>query len=415
MELWKRDRPIIESLLEIDVYKLLMLNFIDRFYPNLEARFTLKNRTNGVEIAKYIDKRELEDQLAHVAGLRFSGTDVAYLRTWGVFPEHFLRGLSGLRLPPLSVAKYHCGGALKLDVSARGRWSEVTLWETIVLAIVNELYTRGYVRKQGLSEQELVQMGIDRLEEKMKILMKNLGVRFAQFGLRRRFSGAWEEYITRVLANAVPKSMVGVSNIRLARDLGVEAVGTNAHELPMALYALARHASDEAARQAPYEVLRQWQMLYGQRLLVMLPDTFGTDSFLDGLSRQYALDWRGSRQDSGDPYAYGEKWLAFYKKHGIDARDKLIIFSDGLDAGKMVSLYERFSPHINVSFGWGTNLTNDLGVPPLSLVMKLAEAAGNPATKLSDNIAKATGPEEEIRVAKRIFGYDVAFNEQPMY
>lgn len=415
MKLWNRDRPIIDSLLEIDVYKLLMINFIDRFYPNLEVQFVFRNRTKGVEIAKYIDKKELEDQLVHVAGLRFSGADVAYLRTWGVFPEHFLRGLPGLRLSPLSVAKYRCVDALELDVSARGRWSEVTLWETIVLAIVNELYTRGYARKHGLSEEYLSQKGLVRLQDKINVLQKHPGVRFAQFGLRRRFSGMWEKHVTEAMRTCVPESMVGVSNVRLARDLGVEAVGTNAHELPMALYALARHESDEAARQAPYEVLRKWQMLYGQRLLVMLPDTFGTDSFLDGLSRQYALDWRGFRQDSGDPYAFGDRALAFYKKHGIDARDKLIIFSDGLDVEKMCDLYKHFSPHINVSFGWGTNLTNDLGIPPLSNVMKLASAAGRPTVKLSDNIAKATGPDEEIESAKRIFGYDVSFREQPKY
>lgn len=420
MQLWKRDRPIIESLLEIDVYKLLMLNFIDKFYPNLETRFQFMTRTQHAHVAAYVDADELRRELEQVMKLRFSESEAAYLRTWGVFPESFLRTLPDMKLAD-DLHILRVDDTEKYIITVKGRWTETTLWETIVLAIVNELYTRGYAKAHGLSESELIREGDRRFLDKMDALAGYPRLTFAQFGLRRRFSGAWENHVTNLIvgyefnAKNYRQHLIGVSNVRLARDLGVEAVGTNAHELPMALYAFARHASNEAARQAPYEVLRQWQMLYGQRLLVMLPDTFGTDSFLDGLPRQYALDWRGSRQDSGDPYAYGEKWLAFYKKHGIDARDKLIIFSDGLDVEKMVGLYERFSPHINVSFGWGTNLTNDLGIPPLSNVMKLAAAAGRSTVKLSDNIAKATGPEDEVRAAKRIFGYDVAFNEAPTY
>ena len=413
MRLWNRDRPIIDSLLEIDVYKLLMLNFIDRFYPNLDVRFEFKNRTKNVRLTDYIDEGELREQLRHVEGLHFTEGDVTYLRRWGVFPEYFLRQLTQVQLSPLYVKRDHEAGTY--SIQADGLWTEATLWETIVLAIVNELYTRGYVEKHGLSERTLSQEGDRRLAEKIQMLREHSQVKFAQFGLRRRFSAPWEEYVTRRLLNETPLSVVGVSNVRLAHDLGVEAVGTNAHELPMALYALARHESNEVARQASYEVLRKWQMLYGQRLLVMLPDTFGTTSFLDSLPRQYALDWRGFRQDSGSPVTFGEMVLDFYQKQGIDPRDKLIIFSDGLGIRKMLVLHECFSPKIGVSFGWGTNLTNDLGVPPLSLVMKLAEAAGRPTVKLSDNIAKATGPIAEIEIAKRIFGYDVSFNEQPRY
>ena len=421
MNLWRKDRPIIESLMEIDVYKLLMLNFIDRYYLNLETRFDFRNRTKGVRLGAYIDFSELERELQHVATLRFTKEDVSYLRAWGIFPEHFLRSLPTRRLSPISLKQTDVIGT-GFNICAFGTWSEATLWETFVLAIVNELYTRGFARAHNLSEHDLAREGTKRLAAKLNTVCAHPGLKFAQFGLRRRFSGLWEDHVTKVLAEEGPGPhrdyrgyVAGVSNVHLARTYDFEAVGTNAHELPMALYALARHESDEVARQSPYEVLRKWQMLYGQRLLIMLPDTFGTDAFDAELSRQYLIDWRGFRQDSGDPFAFANKKIALYHRHHIDPRGKLIVFSDGLGAQKIVNLHTMFHHQIGVTFGWGTDLTNDLGIPPLSLVMKMQEAAGRPTVKLSDNLAKATGDSSEVEVAKRIFGYTNEFTEQPKY
>ncbi|MEK7628301.1 MAG: nicotinate phosphoribosyltransferase [Patescibacteria group bacterium] len=415
MRLFRTDEPIIKELLEVDVYKLTMLAFITRYYPNLRVAFRFKNRTKGLDLREYIDEGALCDELGHVATLRFTEKDVAFMRGWKIFPEHFLRTLPSVQLAPLDPILWHRSRTGEMEISCEGLWSEVTLWETIVLSIVNELFARGYAKKYGLNECDLASQGNARISRKFEILHANPGITFAQFGLRRRFSGPWEEHVTRRLVSGVPECIAGVSNVRLARDLGLEALGTNAHELPMALCTLARHESDETARQSVYAMLERWQMLYGERLLVMLPDTFGTDAFLAELPRKYAVDWRGFRQDSGDPFAFGEKVIAFYKRQGVDPRDKLIIFSDGLTVEKIVKLYRQFKWRIQVTFGWGTDLTNDLGVPPLSLVMKLMSAAGRPAVKLSDNIAKATGDIGEVGEIRRIFRYSSHFNEQPIY
>ena len=258
-------------------------------------------------------------------------------------------------------------------------------------------------------------MGRINFSKKVDILKQNPEVTFAQFGKRRRASKLWEEHVTQVMLQEVPNQMIGVSNVALARKLGVPAIGTNAHELPMALYALARHASDEDARNAPYVVLEKWQRLYGHKMLIALPDTFGTETFLKGMERRYLQDWRGFRQDSGDEIAFGERIIKEYEQNDIDPKDKLIIFSDGLNVNKMVDLHNRFAGRINVTFGWGTNLTNDIDIQNLSLVMKLVEAAGNPAVKLSDNLNKAVGSEVEVQEAKRIFGYTNTFREKVTY
>jgi len=240
-------------------------------------------------------------------------------------------------------------------------------------------------------------------------------LRGSQFGLRRRFSGPWEQQMTETLL-AETSFLSGVSNVRLARELGVEAQGTNAHELPMAAYAYARAKSNFDARASVYGVLADWQALYGQTALIMLPDAYGTDAFLEKLPDQYVYDWRGFRQDSGDAVEFGGKVIKLYQKYGIDPMEKLVIFSDGLNPERMLKLAAHFAGRINITFGVGTNLSNDFGlIKPLSLVMKLTNVNGLPTVKLSDNVAKATGNPTEVEVAKRIFGYTTTFEEEVVY
>ena len=233
--------------------------------------------------------------------------------------------------------------------------------------------------------------------------------------MRRRFSGRWEDKVTDLMLSETT-NITGVSNVYLAQHFGVEPVGTNAHELPMAEYAIARHMGPNAVRDAPYQVLKRWQKLYGHKALIMLPDTFGSEAFLRDLPPDIARQWRGYRQDSGDPVQKGNLYIKDYVRRGIDPRDKTILFTDGLDCQTMLHLYNLFNQLIQVGFGVGTNFTNDLGlISPLSIVMKLIEAAGNPTVKLSDNVTKAMGPASEIEVAKSIFGYQNQFNQATTY
>lgn len=409
--LWQKDAPIIRSALETDVYKILMLYYISEYYPYLQVKWAFKNRTVAVPLAQYVPLAQLREELQAVTQLRFTDDDVAYLRSWGMFPESFLRQLQELRLSMPYLAEQDG----QLFIEATGSWMETTLWEIYILAIVAELYGRGKAAAENISETALTTEGMKRLEEKVAFLDRHPELQLSLFGLRRRFSGNWEDIVTEAMVSGT-KSVIGVSNVFLAKKYGVEAVGTNAHELPMAEYAVARHLSPNAVRRAPYQVLKRWQELYGHKALIMLPDTFGTDAFLRDLLPQYAWQWRGYRQDSGDAVAIGEKYIADYERRGIDPRDKLVLFTDGLDLERMQQLHATFAGRIGVGFGVGTNFTNDLGlVKPLSIVMKLREAAGNSTVKLSDNLAKAMGPEAEIVEAKQLFGYQGRFTEATTY
>jgi nicotinate phosphoribosyltransferase len=173
--------------------------------------------------------------------------------------------------------------------------------------------------------------------------------------------------------------------------------------------------SDDTIRASHNRVLREWWEEYGVGLSIALTDNYGTDFFFRDMTAEQARVWKGLRQDSGDPMAFGEKAIAFYERHGIDPREKLIVFSDGLDLGTIVKLADHFAGRIRVSFGWGTNLTNDVGFEALSLVIKVIEAHGHPTVKLSDNLAKATGEAPDIEHFKRIFGHTVTTFEECRY
>ena len=410
--LWKKDEPIYTSWLETDVYKILMSNSIFRYNTNLRATFSFINRTD-VDLLRYVDIEQLKEELAHVASLRHREDEISHLMSWGMFQSAFPKNLRELKHEMPEVSKTAAG---KLAVEASGLWSHSSPWEIPTLAVIAELYGRGRAKDEGYSEADLYRQGMERLMEKVAFFNAHPYLHGSQFGLRRRFSSLWERKMTEVLLNETT-FLTGVSNVWLARELGVEAQGTNAHELPMAAYAYARSKSNFDARQSIYKVLSDWQELYGQKALVMLPDTYGTDAFLKKLPDNFAYDWRGFRQDSGDAILFGEKIIAFYESFGnIDPREKLIIFSDGLNKEKMLELYQHFAGRINVAFGVGTDLSNDMGlIKALSLVMKLSEVNGLPTVKLSDNIAKATGDKVEIEVAKRIFGYHETFTEKPIY
>jgi nicotinate phosphoribosyltransferase len=285
------------------------------------------------------------------------------------------------------------------------------MWEIYALALVSELRTRAAL--SILSELELDVLyarAKTRLWDKIELLRAVPDVRLSEFGTRRRHSFLWQEYVVQALRASLGKSFTGSSNTHLAYKHDLEAIGTNAHELPMALAALAD--SDEQLHAAQYKVLELWQKSYGGELLVMLPDTFGTTQFLAS-APDWVADWTGQRCDSADPFTAGDEYIAWLTARGRDPRRKRFIASDGLDAEEIVRLHEYFHKRIRFSAGWGTLLTNDFrgchprgddSLEPISLVCKLRSVEGRPAVKLSDNLRKATGPTEEIARYRRVFG-----------
>ncbi|MDD4931774.1 MAG: nicotinate phosphoribosyltransferase [Candidatus Colwellbacteria bacterium] len=408
---------IINSLLDIDFYKFTMGQFILLNHSGTPVRFALKNRTTSIRLPESIDMIELTCQLDHVRKLRFTNTELHYLRGTNeyqdrMFCEKYLEFLKNLRLPPYRIDIDEKG---QFILEFPGMWEEVTYWEIYALSIINELYFRSLMKGLSVFAKDCIRAkGVKRLETKIRELRKYPALKFTDFGTRRRFGREWQEYVVKSISEELPGQFIGTSNTKLAETLSLTPMGTSAHELPMVLSGI-MYDSDESIRASHHRALIEWWDLYGQGLSIALPDTFGTDFFFETFSKEQAEKWKGLRQDSGDPFAFGYKTISFYDKMGIDSLKKMIVFSDGLEMDKMIRLFLKFNKVINVSFGWGTNLTNDLGFPALSLVVKPIEACGHPLVKLTDNIQKAMGNPEDIEKFRKIFSYRNDFTKTCVY
>ena len=414
--------PPVQSLVDIDFYKFLMGQMIRRFYPDVDVTFQLIIRDKEIPlVGGVVDESELRAMLDYARGLSFRRTDLYYLRGMDVyntnmFSEEYLKFLKNFTLPPYDLRRRGTSFELKFS----GPWAEVSMWETIALAIISELYYRALMRKLRDHELEMVYTRAkNRLYTKLEKLRQYRDIRWADFSQRRRHSFLWQKSMVGLCQEVSNKQFVGTSNTWMAFHYDLVPIGTNAHELPQVVTALAD--SDEEKRVAQYEILSKWESLYGQGLRIFLPDTFGTEQFLAGAPAGLE-SWRGFRQDSGDPISRGEAYIGWLKKRGVDPREKLIIFSDGLDTDSIIRLYEHFASRIQVSFGWGTLLVNDFRdcypadhpastlFRPFSMVCKAVaarrtgETEWRPVVKLSDNSNKATGPKEEIARYTRIFG-----------
>jgi nicotinate phosphoribosyltransferase len=441
---WELD-PVTRSLLDTDFYKLLMLQFIWKHFPKTKVSFSLFNRSTSVRLAEMFPREELIHQMEHARKLRFRRSELVWLagNTFygrrGIFEPAFLEWLErDFRLSDYELSVKDGQFELTFD----GLWTETTMWELYALAILDELKTRAGLKK-------LREFGLDilyaraktKLWGKIERLRGVPGLAVADFGTRRRHSFLWQEYVVNAMAANLGSSFTGTSNAFLAHKHDLEAIGTNAHEIPMVMAALAD--DDAAIRCSQYRVLELWQATYDGALRIMLPDTFGTTQFLEN-APDWTADWTGQRIDSKDPFIGGDEYIAWLKARGRDPYDKRIIASDALDVDDILGLHayfggtlangitaanvrsqfrnaadfhdaKKWSPgrRIRFSAGWGTLLTNDFrgcdpqgnsDFDPISLICKVSTAEGRQAVKLSDNYAKALGPPSEIERYRRIFG-----------
>jgi nicotinate phosphoribosyltransferase len=405
--------PIIRSLLDTDFYKLMMLQMIWGLHRDVPVTFSLINRTARVRVAEEVDEHALRAQLDHARTLRFTKKEMIWLAGnsfYGraqIFDPKFLAWLADFSLPDYELARED--GQYVLHFT--GPWTHTTMWEIPALAIINELRSRAALRKYGRFTLDVIYARAKaKLWAKVERLRALPGLRISDFGTRRRHGFLWQRWCVEALKEGLGDAFIGTSNVLLAMDNDLEAIGTNAHELPMVFAAMAN--TMEELRHAPYQVLRDWQRYYGGNLLVVLPDTFGTAAFLRD-APDWVADWTGFRPDSAPPVEGGEEIIAWWKQKGRAARDKLLVFSDALDAETIEATYRHFTGRVRMSFGWGTNLTNDFagcapqpddGLQAISLVCKVTAANGRPAVKLSDNPRKATGTPEEIARYLRVFG-----------
>ena len=414
---WRID-PIVRSLIDTDFYKLLMCQSIHRYKPDTQVTFSLINRSKHIRLAELIDEGELREQLDHIRSLSLSRGESTWLRGntfYGkrqMFRSDFMEWFENLRLPDYHLEKRDG----QYELTFEGSWPEVMLWEIPALAILMELRSRAVLSDMGRFElQVLYARAMTKVWEKVETLRDLPTLRLADFGTRRRHSFLWQDWCVQAMREGLGEHFVGTSNCLIAMRREMEAIGTNAHELPLVYSALA--GDDAALRDAPYKVLADWQDEHEGNLRIILPDTYGTQGFLQG-APDWLAGWTGMRIDSGDPATGAERAIAWWKARGEDPTQKLVIFSDGLDVDKILELQRQFQGRVRVSFGWGTLLTNDFrglvpneGIAPVSLVCKAVAANGQPTVKLSDNPNKAMGPKAEVERYKRVFDLDA---QEPM-
>jgi nicotinate phosphoribosyltransferase len=409
--------PAIRTLLDTDFYKLLMLQMIWKMHRERRVTFQLINRTTSVRLADIVDKRELMDQLDHARTLRFAKNELIWLAgntfygTRHIFEPAFMEWLAKFRLPDYELSERD--GQYELTFS--GLWAETTMWEIPALAIINELRARAAMRAMSRFDLDVLyaraKAKLWAKVERLRTLAHEGPLKVSDFGTRRRHGFLWQRWCVEAMQEGLGDNFIGTSNVKHAMDTGLEAVGTNAHELPMVYAALA--SDDEKLRASPYAVLRDWAKMYGGNLLVVLPDCFGTTAFLRD-APDWVADWKGARPDSKPPLAASRELIAWWRALGRDPSEKLIVLSDAMDIDSIEEAARALRSEVNLSFGWGTNLTNDfLGCAPagvdgdlkaISLVCKVVEADGRPAVKLSDNPEKALGAVDEVERYLRVFG-----------
>lgn len=388
---------IINSLLDTDFYKFTMGQYIFKHHRNTPVKYQFINRSKDVFLTEYIDIDDLRKELDHVRSLRLTLTESRYLRgidgtTNSIFSRDYIQFLRELELPEYELD--YKDGQIRLSFS--GPWAKCIYWETFAMSIINQLYFhRLWPRPITYPGQAYRNLG-----NKLEWIQNNPEVQFADFGTRRRFSYAWHNTVIGGLANLKSNSFLGTSNVHFAMKYNLEPVGTMAHELFMGAAAL---DSDSDKVFSQKNVLRGWWQEYGYGLSIALTDTYGSKSFFNNFDKSLAQRYKGLRQDSGDPFIFINRAIKHYESLGLNPNDYTIVFSDSLNPVQMQSLNNYCSGRIKCCFGWGTNLTNDCTIAPISIVVKMMECNGKPVVKLSDDPGKESGPPEEIQKYKGIF------------
>lgn len=397
---YPNDRPLSSG---IDFYKFTMGDMIYHKHPDAEVTFTFKNRNlqKGERISRLVTPQMLHDRLSEIQDRGFNDEEIDYLASLknkdgeSRFTPEYLSFLHSVRLPDVSIDINP--ETEELDIKATGKWAEVSLWETVIMSELTEMYTELRIREQGLSEIEVWEEADRRLDNKITLLKENPHIKLAEFGTRRRSGYDWQLHATERLAKEAPKNLIGTSNPWIAYKLGIKAIGTFAHELPM-VYAGLEDAAGNNPLDGHAKMLRDWEEFHRGDLLIALTDTFGSEFFFNTFTRDQAEKWTGFRQDSGDPIKFGEAAIEFLVKNGVDPRTKMDLSSDGLNIPKAINIGNYLEGKMQHSYGVGTNWTNDMhkDLPPTNIVVKATAVNGTATVKLGDDTGKHTGPKEQV-------------------
>jgi nicotinate phosphoribosyltransferase len=374
-------QPIIHSLLDTDLYKFTMWQTMLHRHPQTQAEYTFVCRNRPTyPLAELLS--DVNAQLDHLCTLRFAPGELAYLRGLRYIKSDFVDFLRIFSFQREFITAEAEGETLR--IRAAGPQVHIMAFEIFVLALVNELYFRRFDADKARAEgRTRLQAKIDLLRAFAKEPSARHPFEFFDFGVRRRFSREWQREVVATLKREAPQYFKGTSNVLLAKELDLIPIGTMAHE-----YLQTYQALGVRLRDFQKAALEGWVQEYRGDLGVALTDVVGMDAFLADFDLYFAKLFDGLRHDSGDPQAWAEKALAHYARLRIDANTKRLVFSDGLDLPTALRLYRALADRTQTGFGIGTNLTNDVGLAPLNIVMKLTACNQQPVAKLSDSPGK---------------------------
>ena len=363
---------IIDSLLDTDLYKLTMGQAVLHQFPGVTAKFQFKLRNWKKDtLVPFVD--QISDEVDALCKLRFKPPELKYTGGLRFMKPDYIDFLEDFSLKRRYINIFNRDNELNIEIE--GPWVQTILFETPVLSIVSETFNKQF------DNSETKATGIINVAKKIKLL-KGTNVKFADFGTRRRFSKVWQEYILKELACKLQPNFIGTSNVMFAKKLGLTPIGTMAHEWIQAMQALT------LLKDSQKFALQKWADEYRGDLGIVLSDCLGFKTFLKDFDPYFAKLYDGCRHDSGNPFDWGNQLIDHYKNRFIDPKTKTAVFSDGLNFKAALQLHNYFNTRIKTAFGIGTNLTNDLGVTPLQIVIKMVECDGQHVAKLSDSPGK---------------------------
>lgn len=383
--------PIITSILDNDLYKFSMMNAVLKLFPRAKVKYALIVRSKVNFPEGFAE--ELRLQISHMSSLKLLTAEKHFFETKCKYidPAYF-DFLAGYRYNPSEVGVIQNGS--ELQVTVEGYWYRTILWEVPLLALISELYFK--------MTGEKINSRVEREQNNLKkaALFNNHGVKISEFGTRRRYSYENQKEVVEDLAFSMRDNFNGTSNVHFAHMFNLTPIGTHAHEWFMF------HAAKYGFKQANFLALENWSNVYQGDLGIALTDTFTTESFFKSFGKKFSKLFDGVRHDSGNPFHFAEKVIKHYQSMGIDPNDKTIIFSDNLNPDLAIELTKSCNKEIKCAMGIGTNLSNDVGVNPLNMVIKLIAAKPDPddewvpCIKLSDSEGKHTGDEKMIEFCK---------------
>ena len=387
--------PVV-SILDNDFYKFTMQNAVVHLFPKARAKYAFINR--GAHVFPVGFDAALKTAIAELGELKLTKAEKIFLaQNCPYLDPVYLDFLQGYRYDPDEVTVQQNGA--ELSVTVEGYWYRTILWEVPLMFLICELYYTLTGQKR-IPDDEVALIAKNKMEK-----YRALGITIADFGTRRRHSYEVQKITVKALKDHGGPSFSGTSNVHLAMLWNTKPIGTHAHEWFMF------HAAKYGFKMSNQLALENWVQVYRGDLGIALSDTYTTEVFFQQFDKKFSKLFDGVRHDSGDPIAFANKTIAHYRQYGIDPLSKTIIFSDSLNYEKVAHIAAYCSNKIGISFGVGTNFTNDVGLKPLNIVLKMTDAlpdegVWNPVVKLSDEKGKYTGDPETIRLAKRILGLE---------